>query len=250
MSLWKSVQWSARKLKLTLSDEGTNEFEADGTGIPTKDSGKRGSELKKVFQKKKDGTLHLIGITIGKYKSKNDWLSILSTPIQAGLKKFEKIILASDGDTSITDTAKSLGENIKIQKDIWHVFHQMKYYLWKDKVPKEFRSNVIKLIYKITMTLTDFPSDRRLEILDNVIKSLDISGYSSTATYLKSAMDGFYTFETEKNTNMYTTKTERSMRTTNQRINVGVWSDDGALNATKIRLAYYYNGIDPSNWKI
>jgi len=34
------------------------------------------------------------------------------------------------------------------------------------------------------------------------------------------------------------------MRTVNMRINVGKWSIEGALNATKIRLAYYYNGID------
>ncbi len=51
------------------------------------------------------------------------------------------------------------------------------------------------------------------------------------------------------NKNLYTTKTERSTRTTNQRINVRVWSDTGALSAIKIRLAYYYNGISPSNWK-
>ena len=62
-------------------------------------------------------------------------------------------------------------------------------------------------------------------------------------------MDGFYTHEKEGNTNIYTSKTERSMRTTNQRINVGVWSNSGALNVCKIRDSYYYNGIDPLNWK-
>ena len=55
--------------------------------------------------------------------------------------------------------------------------------------------------------------------------------------------------KTEDNTNIYTTKTERSMRTTNQRINVGLWSDEGALNVCKIRGAYYYNEISPLNWK-
>ena len=99
------------------------------------------------------------------------------------------------------------------------------------------------------MILSCFTSKKRLKILDIVIKRLITSGYKHTAVYLQSAMVGFYTYETQGNKNIYTTKTERSMRTTNQRINVGVWSDDGALNATKIRLAYYYNGISPLNWK-
>ena len=34
------------------------------------------------------------------------------------------------------------------------------------------------------------------------------------------------------------------MRTVNMRVNVSKWSDDGALNVTKVRLAYYYNGFD------
>ena len=62
-------------------------------------------------------------------------------------------------------------------------------------------------------------------------------------------MTYFYTFEKEGNTTLYTTKVERSMRTTNQRINVGQWSDAGALNVAKTRDAYYYNGISPLNWK-
>ncbi len=118
MSLWESVQSYANKIDLNLASDGTNEFEADGTGIPTKDRGKRGSEMKVVFQKKKNGALHLIGVTVGKYKDKDGWNSILSSPIKAGLKCFEKIILASDGDTSITKTAKSISNKVKLQIDI------------------------------------------------------------------------------------------------------------------------------------
>ncbi len=31
------------------------------------------------------------------------------------------------------------------------------------------------------------------------------------------------------------------MRTVNERVNVSKWSKSGALNVTKVRLAYYYN---------
>ena len=44
MSIWNSVQWHGKGIKLKLAQDGTNEFENDGTGIPTKNSGKRGSE--------------------------------------------------------------------------------------------------------------------------------------------------------------------------------------------------------------
>jgi hypothetical protein len=37
----------------------------------------------------------------------------------------------------------------------------------------------------------------------------------------------------------------RVMRTVNMRTKMGKWSANGALNAIKVRLAYYYNGFDP-----
>ena len=251
MSVWRSAQWYAKKINLKLSPIGTNEFECDGTGIPTKKSGKRGSELKKVFQKLKNGKLHLVGLTIGKYKDKNGWLSAMSelqSALSSGLKKYAKIILSSDGDLSIINVAKGISRRIKIQKDKWHVFHQLKYYLWKDGVCKELRNEIIATFFELTMLSKCLIIERDEKIKEYIIY-LSNKGYKSVAVYLESAMDGFYTHEEEGNTNIYTSKTERSMRTTNQRIDVGVWSDSGALNVGKIRDAYYYNGISPLNWK-
>jgi len=231
--------------------DGTNELEADGTGVPTKNSGKRGSELKKVFQRKKDGKLHLIGMSIGKYKDKNGWLSAFSEikeGLSSGLEKFKQFILSSDGDDAIIDTAREMSSEVKIQKDKWHVFHQLKYYLWQDKVSKILKNNIIGHFYKLTM-LSKHSIQIRNERIKRYLGFLLNLGLNHTVTYLQSAMDGFYTHETEKNSNIYTTLTERSMRTTNQRINVGVWSDNGALNVSKIRDCYYYNGISPLNWK-
>ena len=97
--------------------------------------------------------------------------------------------------------------------------------------------------------LTKRTVKKRNKRINQYIFLLSAVGLNHTAVYLQSAMDGFYTHETEGNTNIYTAKTERSLRTTNQRINIGVWSDAGALNVCKIRGAYYYNGISPLNWK-
>lgn len=41
-----------------------------------------------------------------------------------------------------------------------------------------------------------------------------------------------------------TSLVERVMKTVNFRINVGKWSENGALNVNKIRLGYYYNDYD------
>jgi len=248
MSLWNSVQFSAKRIKLILSKTGTNQFESDGTGIPTKGTGKRGSELKKVFQRTKEGKLQLVGLAIGKYKDLKNWKLALVDSLKSGLKQFKKVVLISDGDNSIINTAKKISKKIKIQKDKWHVFYQMKYYLWQDKVTKDKKDKTISFFYKITM-LSKLTIEKRTKRIARFIFLLENVGYKHTATFLKSAMNGFYTHETEKNANVYTSQTERSMRTTNQRINIGLWSESGALNVSKIRLSHYYNGINPLNWK-
>jgi len=97
--------------------------------------------------------------------------------------------------------------------------------------------------------LSKLTTEKRNKRIERFIFLLENTGYKHTATYLNSAMNGFYTHETEGNKNVYTSQTERSMRTTNRRINVGIWSETGALNVAKIRLSHYYNGINPLNWK-
>lgn len=248
MSVWQSVQWSASNIKLELHKDGTNELSGDGTGVPTKEGGKRGSELKVVFQKKKNGKLHLVGLAIGMYKETKNWYSALSPSLEAAIAKFKKVILASDGDKTIINVAKSISEKIFIQMDKWHVFHQLKYYLWQDGADKDMKYSIIAHCFKITM-LSKLSIKKRDKRIKRYIFLLYNIGYKHTATYLQSAMKYFYTHETQGNSNIYTSKTERAMRTINQRINVGKWSRAGALNAVKIRLVYYYNGINPFKWK-
>jgi hypothetical protein len=247
MTIWRSVQWFGKRINLSLAKDGTNEFEADGTGVPTKNSGKRGSELKVVYQRNKEGKLHLVGIAIGKYKEISSWMQAMSGAIKEGVKQFGKLVLASDCDSAITETAHQCDEKVLLQRDLWHVFHQMKYYLWQDKVEKSICNNIISLVYKLLLINTKFKTEHRLRHIGTVIDSLIKNNYVHTATYLKTCTENFYTFIQEKNTNIYTSKTERSMRTINARINVGLWSDIGALNVSKIRLSYYYNGLDVLN---
>lgn len=248
-SSWSAVKWHASKIKSNLNmKEGTNEFQADGTGFPTKEGGKRGSEAKILYQILKNGKLHFCGISVGKYKNIKGWKSILSPVLGKASKIFKEVILASDADKTIVDTAKSVSKNIFIQMDKWHVFHQLKYYLWQDGIAKTQRSKIIRYFYKITM-LSKSSIKKRDKKIKRYFSLLSFAGLKHTATYLETAMEYFYTHEEKENKNVYTSKTERSMRTTNQRINVGKWSQEGSESVIKIRLEYYYNGRSPLNWQ-
>ena len=80
--------------------------------------------------------------------------------------------------------------------------------------------------------------------LEELIKYCKERKWNSCASYLQNAMPDMFTAFKNKLNGKTTSKIERVMRTVNLRINVGKWSMTGALNAMKIRLAYYYNGFD------
>ena len=70
-------------------------------------------------------------------------------------------------------------------------------------------------------------------------------GYTSCQSYLENARENIFTAFRNKLEGKTTSKVERVMKTVNMRIKMGKWSTNGALNAIKVRLAYYYNGFDP-----
>lgn len=218
------------------------------TGIPTLKTGKRGSELKILFQKMKNGALHFCGISIGQYKLLDGWKQTLSVLTEAS-GKFAEFILKSDGDSTIMKAALSLVTNIHFQRDKWHIIHQLKYALWQDGVSKQIKINIIQIVYRIVMLMEHMKPEIRLNVLFMMINQCIRDGYTSTATYLENCKDGLFTYNEYEN-DKFTSKTERSMRTINQRINVGVWSEAGALNVIKILLSYYYNGIGASDWQM
>ena len=80
--------------------------------------------------------------------------------------------------------------------------------------------------------------------LEEGIKDCIEKGYRHTAAYLENAKPDMFTAIEKRLSVKTTSKVERVMRTVNMRVNVGKWSTAGALNVTKIRLAYYYNGCD------
>lgn len=254
MSIWRSVQQEAETLEFGLDPDEKAEGEADGTGIPIKGIKKRGRELKVFIQKCVDGSVRIAGLAIGKYES--DWDKLFK-PILPDFSFFKEFLLVTDGDTSIL---KGLGDKVKVivQRCLWHIPHQLKYCLWQDKVKhksQEWKKVLTDAILVCTLprppdeeALISTIIEEKRKALNSLIDHCRTYGYERCATYLTNAApDMFNSFE-KKLHGKTTSLVERVMRIVNFRINVGKWTESGALNVNKIRLAHYYNGYDADKY--
>jgi len=249
ITVWRCVQKIGEDIEFDLDLDEAPRGQADGTGIPIQGIKKRGKELKVFIQEKIGGGIRIAGLAIGNYDS--GWNKLFD-PVLETLKLFPKFLLTTDGDTSILKGIKSL--NIIFQRCLWHIPHQMKYYLWKDKAErksKEWLYVMCRLIDITTIRSLLHDEDEidaviklKTDQLKEIIKYCREHKWNSCATYLQNAMPDMFTAFKNKLNGKTTSKVERVMRTVNLRINVGKWSMTGALNAVKIRLAYYYNGFD------
>ena len=250
MMVWRSVQKTGEDIQFDLDPEEEAEGEADGTGIPIQGIQKRGKEIKVFVQKKKGGGVRVAGLSIGNYDS--GWNKLFK-PLIPALKKFEKFLLVTDGDTNIFKPLKKI-VNVLVQRCLWHIPHQMKYYLWKDKVKRKSAKYIYVLselleICAIPKQVKDDKIIDRIiqskeERLENLMSYCDKEGYQNCLTYLTNAKNDMFTAFKNRLNGKTTSHAERVMRTINMRINVGKWSLEGALNVNKVRLAYYYNGFD------
>ena len=250
MTIWRSVQKLGEQINFDLDSNECNIGEADGTGIPIRGIQKRGKEMKVFVQLKCTGGVRIAGLDIGNYDSQ--WEGLFS-PLINTLKKFSQFLLITDGDTSIL---KGLGNKIqvKFQRCLWHIPHQFKWYLWKDKVKHKspiWSQLLGELIDICTTKFIDEDEDCLTEIvrlkekkLSQVIKKCKKQNLSSCSTYLENAKKDMFTSLESKMNGRTTSHAERVMKTINKRVNVGKWSMKGVLNAMKIRLAYYYNEFD------
>ncbi len=250
MTVWRCVQQEAEGIDFGLDPDEKAEGEADGTGIPIKGIKKRGRELKVFVQKRVGGGVRIAGLAIGKYSS--GWDKLFK-PILPDFNFFKQFLLVTDGDSSII---KGLGDKVKviIQRCLWHIPHQLKHCLWEDKVKRKsgpWKKVLTEAI--LICTLPRPPEDEELipqiieekrKCLDQLISHCLENGYNKCATYLTNASpDMFRAFE-NKLEGKTTSLVERVMRIVNFRIKVGKWTEKGALNVNKIRLAHYCNGYD------
>lgn len=249
-TIWKSVQKTAQEIEFKVDREELPQGEADGTGIGIKGIAKRGKELKVFVQYKRGGGVRVAGLDIGNYNGA--WDKLFQNSIEV-MKRFKRFLLITDGDTSILDGLKDKVK-VLIQRCLWHIPYQARYVLWEDGV-KHKSSEWLQVMSELLEICAIRPfvdcqktiekiiesKRKRLEV---VIKDCIEKEYRHTAAYLENAKPDMFTAIENRLTGKTTSRVERVMRTVNMRVNVSKWSDTGALNVTKIRLAYYYNGFD------
>jgi hypothetical protein len=251
-SIWRSLQWKSQRLviDLPISNFGTDVIlEADGTGVSTVNSSKRGSEAKILMQRKTDGGLYFLGVRVGKYSNKMDWQALFE-PLQDILKRTSRCILVADGDESISEVyLKFKGQGYCFfQRCLWHIPRQVKYMLWKDKADKEKKKQVLTLVYNAFLLSKNIsPEDfadyvsMKLARLENIILQCKTWRFKTTETFLQNVKKHAFVLGRSTKDNHNTSLTERTMRTIKQRTRYAVWSEKGVENVINIRLNHFYN---------
>ncbi len=249
--VWQCVQQVGEKMTFGVDLDGSQEFQADGTGIPINGIKKRGKELKVLIQKKIRGGVYIVNVTLGKYHS--EWDKLFS-PIIEDLKLMKNPILTTDGDVAILKGIKEL--KIIIQRCLWHIPHQAKYTMWQDKITRKSEDwfSVLGKLYNIiaiSYTGEDEPVidkiiGEKIKLMDELIELCLEKGYMKTYKYLLNAKPNMFNALENKYYCKSQSLVERVMKTVNARIDVGKWGTPGALNVLKVRLAYYYNDFNVS----
>ena len=251
MTIWKSVQLIGAKMDFALDPNEQARGEADGTGVGITGIAKRGKELKVLVQYKKGGGIRVAGIDIGNYNGSWEKLFQKSLDVIKGFK--EPFLLMTDGDTSIFESLKGK-VTILLQRCLWHIPYQAKYVLWKDGVSRKGEE-----WFYVVAELMEICAIRPLVDCGDTIQAMLVSkrkrlekiigycrekGFTHTVSYLENARGDMFTAIENRLEGKTTSRVERLFRTVNMRVNVSKWSTKGALNVTKVRLAYYYNGFD------
>ena len=254
MTIWKAVQKTGEEIAFSLDPKGEARGEADGTGIGVRGIKKRGKELKVLVQYMKGGAIRVAGIDIGSYNG--NWNRLFKQSLKA-LQEFTSFFLVTDGDTSILD---GLAGKVKIlyQRCLWHIHHQLKFALWQDRAKVTRKSpewlSVMARIYEICSLRSGLDDDDEIQalialktkMLDALVGDCRAKGYEHTVAYLENSRNDLFTGLSNRLKGKTTSRVERLFRTVNMRVNVSKWTTQGALNVTKVRLAYYYNGFDPT----
>lgn len=251
MTIWKSVQQVGDKIDFALDENEEPRCEADGTGVGIVGIAKRGKELKVLIQYKKGGGIRVAGIDIGSYNG--SWDKLFKKSIEV-IKKFKQpFLLLTDGDTSIFESLKGK-VTILVQRCLWHIPYQAQYVLWQDGVKRKaaewFYVTAELMEICAIRSLVDCPDTIKAMVeskrarLEKVIDYCREKEFKHCESYLENARGDMFTALENRLAGKTTSRVERLFRTVNMRVNVSKWSTEGALNVTKVRLAYYYNGFD------
>ena len=254
-TVWRCVQKVGRLLDFSVSPGEKGVAQADGTGIPVNGISKRGRELKVLVQENTGKTAmetgsrwRVAGLDLGPYNG--SWEKLMAGSREA-IKTFKTFLLLTDGDDSIRRGWATSGP---VPAPPVAYPHQLKHCLWQDKVlGRRGLAGDHGGAYQLVALRRHMEDDEKVAFVRAKEKELGglldfcrAHGCEKSAAYLEKAGPDLFTAVRNSLHGRSTSQAERVMRTVNLRVDFGKWSEEGVLNAMKIRLAFYYNGYDPS----
>lgn len=148
-----------------------------------------------------------------------------AAPVKKRLQAIMPDYLVHDGGEVLADCAKH------VQRCRWHLTHQLKHYLWQDRIPHNFRPAFQERVRSILADRIEGPT-RYTRFTDNLMAL----GLKKTASHLQGAADEAFSFIKEQGfAYIDTSPLEREMRELNRRADVGArWSPKGLENVLKV----------------
>ena len=235
-SLHRWVQERSERLHLT-PDPQSEVLLGDGTKIPSGGRSRLGEDVRIGFQLcgreevhgRKTAQLRLAGVGIGR----GSWAEAFPAELKPTL-------VVTDAEAGLREFVRERYEETRHQLCEWHVAYTLDWSLIDDRVPAKRRKWLRRLLGRILFRkTTQARKRRRYERFTRWIGKISPKAQQQ----LQQALP--WILYEEASAECTTSLVERQMREVNRRMEVGVrWSDRGALNLLRLRLAQQHNPDD------
>lgn len=235
-SLHRWVQARAQKLELS-PDPQSQVLLGDGTKIPSGGRSPLGEDVRIGFQLlgreeeagRTRAQLRVVGVGIGR----GSWTEAFPAQLKPTL-------VVTDAEAGLREFVRERYEAARHQLCEWHVAHTLEWSLIEDRIPAKRRKWLRRLLERILFrSTTQQRKRRRYERFARWIGR--ISPRAQQQLQQASSRILYEDASAERTTSLV----ERQMREVNRRMEVGVrWSDRGALNLLRLRLAQQHNPDD------
>lgn len=235
-SLHRWVQGRGEQLQLT-PDAQSEVLLGDGTKIPSGGRTRLGEDVRIGFQfcgreevhGRNRAQMRVVGVGIGR----GSWAEAFPAELKPAL-------VVTDAEAGLREFVGARYAEARHQLCEWHVVHTLDWSLMEDRVPVKRRKWLRKLLGRILFRkTTQARKRRRYERFTRWIGKI-----SRTAQQQLEQASSRILYE-EASAECTTSLVERQMREVNRRMEVGVrWSDTGALNLLRLRLAQQHNPDD------
>jgi len=235
-TLHRWVQARAEQLQLS-PDVQSEVLLGDGTKIPSGRRSRLGEDVRIGFQllgREEEGgrtraQLRVVGVGIG--------LGSWAEALPAGLKP---ALVVTDAEPALCTLVRERYAEARHQLCEWHVAYTLDWSLIEDRVPAKRRKWLRRLLIRILFRKTTLARKRRR--YERFTRWIGTISRTAQRQLEQASASILYEQASQERT---TSLLERQMREVNRRMELGVrWSDRGALNLLRLRLAQQHNPDD------